>query len=467
MTKKSIVMNNGKKVLLNILKSVEVPADHIGNVTITGNDPILPSPFLIGEAGAAAIAAYGFLASELWYSKNKRQQRINISVKDAAIAQRSHEYLKVIDGENQDLWSPISGFYQTEDNRWIQFHCNFPHHKQGVIDLLGCEDTKSSVAESVKHWKADILEEKLSNLGMCAAIVRTPSEWQSHPQAKAVQALPLMEIIKIGDSAPEPLPQGNRPLSGIKVLDLTRVLAGPVCGKILAEQGATVMLISSPNLPYILPLVMDTGFGKLSAFLDLNKQSDKAQLIKLIKEADIFSQAYRPNGLANKGLSPTELAKLRPGIIYISFSAYSHVGPWADRHGYDSLVQSATGIVYEQSGGGKPQHLPAQSLDYITGFLAAFGAMEALRRRTVEGGSYLVRLSLAQTAHWFKQLGRVTSDFSKCQIPTREQIKDMLTQRQTAFGNLELLLPVLKMSETPPQWDRLTVPLGTNLPNWT
>ncbi len=453
-------------IFTQILKSINVSTDNINNVIISGNDPVLPSPFLIGEAGAAAIAAVGYMASELGYLKTKKRQQITVNVRDAAIAQRSHEYIKVIDGQNQDLWNLISGFYQTQDNRWIQFHCNFPHHQQGVINLLDCENTKESVAAAVKHWQADVLEEKLAEQGMCAAIVRTPEEWQSHPQARAVQTLPLMEVIKIGESKPEPLPAGNKPLSGIKMLDLTRVIAGPVCGKTLAELGATVMLISSPDLPSILPLVMDTGFGKLSAYIDLNKNNDQEKLNHLIKQADIFSQAYRPGGLADKGLSPEALAKLRPGIIYISLSAYSHVGPWANRHGYDSLVQSATSIAYEQGGGKKPQHLPAQSLDYITGFLSAFGAMEALRRRAIEGGSYLVRVSLAQTAHWFKSLGRTTLDFSQCQLPTRDQVKHLLTETNTTFGRIEHLLPVLNMSETSLVWQRPVVPLGSDQPEW-
>lgn len=459
-------MSNSRSIFLSLLKPFGLPLDSVENISISGNDPILPSPFLIGEAGAAALASVGYSAAELWYLKTHKRQQVSISVKDAAIAQRSHEYLKVIDGETPNLWSPISGFYQTQDDRWIQFHCNFPHHQQGVISLLGCEESKASVTAAVKHWRAEDLEQILSERGMCAAIVRTPEEWHNHPQAKAVATLPLMEIIKIGDSKPEPLPSGNSPLSGIKMLDLTRVVAGPVCGKTLAELGATVMLISSPHLPFILPLVMDTGFGKLSAYLDLNHQDEKKQLIQLIKQTDIFSQSYRPGALESRGLSPEELAQMRPGIIYISLSAYSHVGPWANRHGYDSLVQSATGIAYEQGKGVKPQHLPAQSLDYITGFLSAFGAMEALRRRALEGGSYLVRVSLAQTAHWFKALGRVSDHFSECPIPTRAQIKELLTQTDTPFGALEHLLPVLKMSETTPSWARTAVPLGTDLPQW-
>lgn len=454
------------EIFIALLKLLGTPLDHVDHVTIIGDDPILPSPFLIGEAGAAIIAAIGYISSELWNLKNHRTQKIDVTVNDAAIAQRSHEYINVIDGDNQDLWSPISGFYQTQDNRWIQLHCNFPHHQQGVISLLHCEDNKASVTDAVKNWPALQLEEALANLGLCAAVVRTPDEWKQHPQSQAIENLPLIEIIKIGTSKPESLSMGNRPLSGINVLDLTRVIAGPVCGKTLAEHGATVMLVSSPELPCILPLVMDTGFGKLSAYLDLNKNNDKERLIQLIKNTDIFAQSYRPGGLDKKGFSPEVLAKYRPGIIYITFSAYSHVGPWANRHGYDSLVQSATGIVHEQSDANIPKHLPAQSLDYITGFLAAAGAMEALRRRALDGGSYLVRVSLAQTAHWFKQLGRVTGDFSHCKIPTREQIKSLLTHTATTFGEIEHLLPVLKMSETPPSWDKPSSPLGTNQPKW-
>ncbi len=449
----------------SLLNIAGIPTNAINNVTITDQDPILPSPFLIGEAGATVIAAVGYAASELWYLKTKRRQQIEISVKDAAVMQRSHEYFRVLDGENQPLWSPLSGFYKTGDHRWIQLHCNFPHHQQGVIDLLQCDNSKQAVAEAVKHWQAGLLEELLARQGMCAAMVRTADEWHAHPQYKAIQSLPLLEIIKIGDSAPEPLPLGNRLLSGIKVLDLTRVIAGPICGRTLAEHGATVMLISSPNLPFILPLVMDTGHGKLSAWIDLDQPEEKEKIFHLIQDADIFAQSYRPGSLASRGLSPQDLAKIRPGIIYISLSAYSHVGPWADWHGYDSLVQSATGIAFEQ-GGQEPRHLPTQSLDYLTGYLAALGAIEALRRRALNGGSYLVRVSLAQTAQWFQQLGRVASDFSQCVIPSRADLNDLLITRETAFGKLEYLKPLLKMSETPLYWEREVMPLGSHVPRW-
>src|SRR3990167_6644454 len=168
------------EIFIALLRLLGTPLDHVDNVAIIGDDPILPSPFLIGEAGAAIIAAIGYISSELWILKNHRTQKIDVTVRDAAIAQRSHEYINVIDGDNQDLWSPISGFYQTKDNRCIQLHCNFPHHQQGVISLLRCENNKASVIDAVKNWSALQLEEALANLGLCAAVVRASDEWNQH-----------------------------------------------------------------------------------------------------------------------------------------------------------------------------------------------------------------------------------------------------------------------------------------------
>lgn len=453
-------------ILRGILEQAGIKPSSLNHIRITGQDPILPNPFLIGEAGAAALAAIGYAAAELWRCKTGKLQDVAISVKDAAIAQRSHQYLRVVDGITEDLWSPLSGFYTTSDQRIIQFHCNFPHHQQGVIDFLACTTNKEAVAAAVKRYPAEYLESELNQRGLCASMVRTKDEWLQHPQSSAIAQLPLFEIIKIGDSKPESLPDGNNPLSGIRVLDLTRVLAGPVCGKSLAEHGANVMRIASPNLPFILPLVMDTGFGKYAAHLDLDQESDKNTLFKLAATADVFLQAYRPGVLANRGFSAQELAQLRPGIIYVDLSAYSHQGVWSHRHGYDSLVQSATGIAAEQSQGVNIQHLPAQSLDYITGYLATFAVMEAIKRRSIDGGSYLIRLSLAQTAHWFDNLGRASAEFVNCRSPSATEIQDLLVKTQTQFGILEHLAPVLKMSETPIQIGRGSVPLGFDPAQW-
>lgn len=230
----------------------------------------------------------------------------------AAAAFRSERYLQVDGRPAGEVRGPLSGLYRGVGGRWIRLHCNFPHHEQGVLRLLGCGREREAVAKAVAGWDAFQLEERLAAAQMCAAAVRGPEEWRAHPQAKALADLPLLEILKIGESPPQPCGAGKRPLANVRVLDLTRVIAGPVCGRTLAAHGADVLLISAAHLPSILPLVIDTGLGKLSAQLDLRRSQDAEQLRELIREADVFCQAYRPEALAAFGLSPSELARLRP-----------------------------------------------------------------------------------------------------------------------------------------------------------
>lgn len=437
----------------SILQSIGHPEVELSHIAISGQDPILPSPFFIGEAGASVQAAVGYISSELWYLKTRQKQTIEVSVRDAAIAQRSHHYVRLLHTQNDKLWDPISGFYETKDNRWIQFHCNFSHHKQGVLSVLKCLDEKEAVKEATKEFEAHFLEYTLQHKGMCAAMVRSTEEWENHPQYKAIAHLPPIEIVKLCDSAPKQFPEGTKPLQGIKILDLTRVIAGPVCGKTLAEHGAKVLLIRSPHLPNILPLLVDTSCGKQSVLLDLDIDENKKKLLSMAKDADIFCQSYRPGGLDAKGFSPADLVALNPYLIYVTFDTYGHLGPWSSFHGFDTLVQSVSGIALEQGGGVFPQHLPAQTLDYITGYLGALGAMEALRRRALFGGSYLVRISLAKTAKWLLDLGRINTDaFHNISIPNRDELTDLLITTNSDFGPLECLKPVLKMSETSPYY---------------
>ncbi|MCB0208780.1 MAG: CoA transferase [Anaerolineae bacterium] len=461
-------MSNPKAVLNNLLTLAQRPLSPTDDVIIEGHDPLLPTNYLLGAAGAVVIAATGLAAADLWQLRTGRPQAITVSTRAAAAALRSHNYLRV-DGEPpRNLWDPVSGFYETGDGRWIQLHCNFPHHRAGVVKLLDCEDSQAGVAQAVATWAGQDLEDALAQAHMCAGLVRSREEWQAHPQAKAVEQLPLFEIIKIGDSQPEPLIEGERPLTGVRVLDLTRVIAGPVGGRTLAEHGAEVMRIGSAHLPHIPPLVIDTGFGKRSAQLDFRAAKDVDQLRNLVKESDVFLQSYRPSAIDQYGLNPKTLAQLRPGLIYVTLSAYSHQGPWHQRRGYDSLVQSVSGIVAEESGGGSPQHLPAQALDYLSGYLLAFGAMVALARRMREGGSYLVRVSLCQTSHWLHHLGR-TSNWSAHSLPNLsfDGVQDLLETAESAFGTIHHLAPVVQLSETPAYWSHPPVPLGWHEPTFS
>jgi hypothetical protein len=289
----------------------------------------------------------------------------------------------------------------------------------------------------------------------------------------AIAALPLLEILKIGDGSAEELPAGDRPLSGIRVLDMTRVLAGPTCARTLAEHGADVLKITAPHLPNLGHQEYDTGHGKLSAFLDLRRAQDLETLLALVRGCDVFSQGYRPGSLEKLGLSPQALAALRPGLVYVSLSAFGHEGPWAPRRGFDTVVQTVSGMTLRQAElfpgeSGGPQFCPVSAIDYISGYLMAFGAMVALLRRASEGGSWLVRVSLAQTGRWLRALGEVAphtlkgvaDDFSP------EEIALWSIESETPAGRLSHLRPVPRLSETPAYWERPAVPLGHHKPLW-
>src|SRR6202163_1797209 len=438
-----------------------------------GADPVLPTPFHIGAAGAATLAASGLAAAELWQVRTGRRQRVTVDLRQATAAFRSGHYLQLAGTDVSSERNTIMGFYPTRDGRWSYLHCNFPNHRAAALRVLGVPEDREAVARAVATWNAADFEEAIIAAKGAGGMARTQAEWARHPQGAAVAALPLMEIIRIGDSAPEPLPAGDRPLSGIRVVDLTRVLAGPTCARTLAEHGADVMKITGAHLPSLGYQEWDTGHGKLSAELDLRAPGDVDILRGLARKADVFSQGYRPGTLGGRGLSPEELAALRPGLVYVSVSAFSHIGPWASRRGFDTVVQNVSGITMRQGElfpGAEPgpQFYPVSAIDYLTGYLMAFGAMVGLARRAREGGSWLVRISLAQTGRWLVSRGEVP------EAPLRDVQKELQKadidrwsiESDTPVGRLRHLGPTVRLSETPPHWARPSVPLGYNQPVW-
>jgi crotonobetainyl-CoA:carnitine CoA-transferase CaiB-like acyl-CoA transferase len=444
------------------------------DVTFTGGtDPVLPTPFRIGAAGAATLAASGLAATELWQIRTGRRQRVTVDLRQAAAALRSGHYLALAGTDVSSERNPVMGFYPTRDGRWSYLHCNFPNHRAAAMRVLGVAEDREAVARAVATWNAADLEEAIIASKGAGGMARTQAEWARHPQGLAVAALPLMEVMRIGDSAPEPLPTGDRPLSGIRVLDLTRVLAGPTGGRTLAEHGADVLKITGAHLPSLGYQELDIGHGKLSAELDLRAPGDIDILRGLVRKADVFSQGYRPGSLANRGLSPEELAAIRPGLVYVSLCAFSHVGPWASRRGFDTVVQTVSGMTIRQAEcvPGKspgPQFYPVSAIDYCTGYLMALGAMVALARRTREGGSWLVRISLAQVGKWIVDLGEVPPAALEG-LPaefTAGELERWSTASETPSGRLRHLGPAVHMSETPPYWARPAVPLGYHRPVW-
>jgi crotonobetainyl-CoA:carnitine CoA-transferase CaiB-like acyl-CoA transferase len=463
-----------RDALRTILPAAGLQADRAAAVEFTGGtDPVLPTPFRIGVAGAATLAATGLAVADLWEIRTGRRQHVGVDLRRATASLRSGHYMKLGDGEVSTRRNSIMGVYPTKDGRWSYLHCNFPNHRAAALSVLGVAEDREAVARAVLNWNAADLEEAIIAAKGAGGMVRTHQEWAQHPQSAAIAALPLMEIVRIGDSPREDLPQGSRPLSGIRVLDLTRVLAGPTCARTLAEHGADVLKITGAHLPNLGYQEFDTGHGKLSAHLDLREQHDVDILRGLVREADVFSQGYRPGTLGMRGLSPEELAAIRPGLVYVSLCAFSHAGPWASRRGFDTVVQTVSGITSRQAEvvPGKaagPQFYPVSAIDYCTGYLMAFGAMVALARRAREGGSWLVRISLAQVGKWIVDLGEVPEAAAR-DAPaefTRAELESWATVSETPSGRLHHLKPVVQLSETPPYWARPSVPLGYHQPVW-
>lgn len=445
-----------------------MPAGTAQHAHIVGSEPVIPTRYRVGAAGAAALAATGLAAAELWRLRSGRQQTVEVPMPAAVVSLRSSRYMRLNGAPPAREWDPLSGFYPTRDGRWVMLHTNFENLRDAATRVLGTQVDREEVTRAIAGWDAEALETALHEGGACGAFARTHAEWAMHPHAAAIRNLPVIEIIRIGDAPPQPMPAGARPLSGVRVLDLTRVIAGPTCARTLAEHGADVLKITRADLPHSGELDLDTGIGKLSAHLDLRDPAQADTLRGLIRSADVFSQSYRPGALAGRGFSPEAVAALRPGIVCVTLSAWSHAGPWRARRGYDTIVQTSTGMAHASSVDGKPRHLPVSAIDYVSGNLMAFGAMVALARRATIGGSWFVRVSLATTGRWIvdrgtfapEQLAGLPEDLPETELAA------LCTEVDWPGGRIRYMKPVVRMSETPTHWDRPPVPLGHHQPVW-
>jgi crotonobetainyl-CoA:carnitine CoA-transferase CaiB-like acyl-CoA transferase len=446
---------------------LRLPAPDPGRVSIRGADPLLATRFRVGEAASAALAACALAAAELWRQRGGREQSVAVDLVGAAASLLGFAWQRLEEPSAATSWEPrgqLTDFYPTRDGQWFLLHQSFPETQARALARLGCSAERESLARAIAGWDAQALEDAIAEIGCCGARVRSAEEWAAHPQGRALAPLPVVEVIRAADSPPEPLSRSSdRPLSGVRALDLTRVLAGPTCGRTLAAHGAEVLRIGSPKLPSVLPFVMDTSHGKRSAFLDLRERADGERLRDLVRGADVFTQGYRSGALARLGFGPEELFALRPGLVYTAINCYGHEGPWSGRPGWEQLAQTVTGIAHEHGVPERPRLLPAAATDYNTGYLAALGTMIALARRAREGGSYLVRASLAQTGMWIARMPRSGSPGAGL---SPEQVRPFLTRSDTPFGKLTYLGPIVEMSETPARWATPTVPLGTHPPEW-
>ena len=465
--------------LTELWRSVGLNEAALQRAELTGPASVtsFASSFAVVAAVQCSVAAAALMATEIGKQRQPQFEAQRVSVDALHAAFETSGYF-TLDGVEPELWSPISGLYScgtdVGEPGFVRIHANFDHHRDGVLALLGLpagdETPRSAVQQALQSWRAEDFEAMAVQAGLPIVALRTPQQWLQQGQEAELALHPLVELVRIGDAPPLAWPELNaaqRPLAGIRVLDLTRILAGPAAARTLAAYGADVLMINGPHLPNI-EAIADLSRGKRSALLDLRTHDGCDDLWRLLDGAHVFLQAYRPEALAAKGFTAQQLAQRRPGIVVAELSAYGWQGPWGGRPGFDSLVQTATGINWDEGqaeGSGKPRALPMQALDYGGGFLLAFGIQAALLRQATEGGSWQVRVTLAGVARWLRSLGRVEVSADEWLSP-RTDIRPYLESLNSGFGPLQAVRHCAQFSRTPVAWDWPSMPPGTHAPRW-
>lgn len=434
-----------------------VPAD--GVVIVHGED-VLPSRLATTELAVGAVASAAAAASHLAAGRGGARPAAPIDGRRVSAAFRSDQLFR-IDGRPVEGFARLSGFWVTADG-WLRTHANYPHHRAALSKALRLDDSAGpdDLAGVLATMAATDAEEEIVAAGGVCAAVRGPDLWRRHPQAVALRQLPLLGL---STSTPAPPRRLRRPptdpllpAAGLRVLDLTRVIAGPVATRTLALLGADVLRVDAPRLPEIGWQHLDTGMGKRSALIDLD--SHPQILERLITGADVVVTGYRPGALDRWGLSPEQLAERKPGLVIASLSAWGSEGPWGQRRGFDSIVQAATGIAtIESTDGVTPGKLPAQALDHATGYLLAAGVLSAVAAQLHDGSTRHVQAHLARTAQWLL-------DHPDPQVRALPDPGSALTERATPSGRLRYPLPAVQIEAGPGDWAQVGSPWGTDQP---
>ena len=427
---------------------------------------VLPSALATTELALGSVAAAATAAAALSHARGGPLPVSRVDGRRVSAAFRSDRLLR-IDGRAISGFAELSRFWRTADG-WVRTHGNYPHHRARLLTALGLRGSAGAddVATVMSQRAACDVEDAVAAAGAIGVAVRTVQEWRSEPAAAALDAAPLVRWRSLADVPPRklwrPPTSPLLPMAGLRVLDLTRVIAGPVATRTLARLGADVLRIDSPRLPEIEWQHVDTGMGKRSSLLDLGKRSVSGVFEDLLSSADVVVTGYRPGALSSYGLDPDQAAARRPGLVIATLSAWGERGPWGGRRGFDSIVQAATGIaMVESSDGTTPGALPAQALDHATGYLLAAAVMHALTRQLAGEGAVHLQMSLVRTAHWL--LGRDGSGASGA-LPA---VDDILREQDTATGRLRYPPPAVQIAGGPDGWTTVGGRWGADAPAWS
>lgn len=431
-------------------------------IAISGREDVLPGRFRVAAAAGACVGVTTHAAAELLRRRGIPVGGVSAELRHAAAAFQSERLLRVDGGPAGDVWSPLSGDYRAADG-WVRLHCNYPHHEAAVCRAMVVRHDRAELADAVAAATSWQVQEDVVAAGGAAAAMRSSASWRGHPQARVLAADPLVGTEVWPDADVRAPASSDRPLGGVRVLDLTHVIAGPVAGRTLAAHGAEVLHVGAEHLPVIRPLALDTGMGTRSTYLDLRTVAGRDRLWRLIADCDVLVQSYRPDSLAHRGFTMQRLRAVRPGIVLAELDAYGWSGPWRGRRGFDSLVQLATGIAAEggeSNGGGRPGPLPVQAMDHATGWLTAAAVMIALGERAEHGGSRRIRLSLARTAMWLDSLGR------KNDTDTDADFTELLQIMPSEFGELTYVPPAGTVPGCGPRWTNPSPLPGRSPAEW-
>jgi crotonobetainyl-CoA:carnitine CoA-transferase CaiB-like acyl-CoA transferase len=468
-----------QKALDMILSAIGMrESDYKGKVTIQGKDPILASRHRFGELMAASQAALGMALSNLWQLRGGKVQNVKTNVRNAvhqhhgiAFMRQNGRRLPFTDyGSGVGVDSPLSSeFYPTKDGRFVKIELYYPRLRDAMYKVLKCAPTQRAVEAAIMQWDAEALERAIREESGAIGVVRTAEEWLAHPVGRRLAAKPVVEVQKIGESDPIPLPKGlEMPLSGLKVLDCTHVIGGPITGRTLAEFGADVLHISKPNYPDHLNWRLETDIGKRSAYCDFNDEADMRQFFHLLQTADIFTCSYL--NLDQKGISPKRLANSRPGIIAHELRCFDFEGEWANFRGFDMMAVTVSGYVDAEGAVDAPL-MPLQVIfaDYLAAYAGAAGIAAALYRRATEGGSYQVRVSLTRMCMWAYELGLLDHTALSGALPFADSVKEKnlpLAKIDSPFGEITYLPSLIEMTDIKPGYKHGPQPLGSSLLEW-
>jgi hypothetical protein len=470
---------SSRDTVSHIWAQLGLPPDALSSLSLPDSSPgpELPSSFKLKHIAQSSIALSALSAALVRSVRNKTAvPKVTVPSLHSCIEFKS-EKLHSIDGKpsNTEI-GVVGGLHKTADG-YVRIHDNFPHHRYGMLSLLGLPLTasRSDVASATLNWKSVDLETAAFKSGVVISALRSYEQWDSIPQSLRISSSPI-QIFKIGEGSPG-LPLwltagSDRSLRGLRVLELSRVIAAPVAGRTLAAHGANVLWITSPNLPDLPDIDRDFARGKRTAQLDLTSADGQDRLKALARDADVFIQGYRPGSLASRGFSASDLSAINPGIIYANMSAYGPSGPWSGNRGYDSLVQTCSGMNISEAehfGAGEPARpTPCQALDHAAGYFLAAGICAALYKRAVEGGSYEVHVSLAGTMKYLRSLGQYPGrEGFNCSGLDGDEVREYLETRPSGFGSLTAVRHSAAIEGAMPGWDIMPMPLGSDSPEWT